>query len=362
MEIRIEPLAPGQRKEKSPDPAGLRFGRHFSDRMLVADWSEERGWHEARIVPYGPFHLEPAAAVFHYGQEIFEGLKAYRQGDGSIALFRPELNFRRFNSSAERLALPEVPAELFLDGLLELLRLEAEWVPPGPDASLYIRPALIATEPVLGVKAARECRFFIILSPVGAYYAAGFTPSRILLEDQLVRAAPGGTGAAKTGGNYAASLLGAKLAKVRGFDQVLWLDAREHRYVEEVGAMNIFFVNEGRLVTPPLSGTILAGITRASLLQLAPTLRLEVEERPVSVSELLNDIRSGRVTEVFGAGTAAVVAPVGTLGYREELVTVGEGRIGKVTRLLYDTLTDIQYGRRPDRFGWLQRVGENPAE
>lgn len=356
MELKIEPLSAGQLKAKIADPTALGFGKHFTERMLVADWRQGQGWYDARIVPYGPFQLDPAAAVFHYGQEIFEGLKAYRQPDGAIALFRPEMNLARFNRSAARLALPEVPVALFLDGLTELLRLEGEWVPCAPATSLYIRPALIATEAALGVKAARECRFFIILSPVGAYYPAGFQPLRILLEDQLVRAAPGGTGAAKCGGNYAAALLGGLAAKQRGFDQVLWLDALEHRYVEEVSAMNIFFVINGKLVTPPLSETILGGITRDSLLRLAPTLGLAVEERPVAVEELLAGARSGLVSEVFGAGTAAVVAPVGELGYRDELVRIGDGAVGKVTRLLYDNLTGIQYGRVADKFGWLRKL------
>jgi len=355
MELRIEPLAPGQLKTKCDDPAELGFGKYFTDHMLVADWREGQGWYDARIVPYGPFQLEPAAAVFHYGQEIFEGLKAYRQADGAIALFRPEMNLARFNRSAVRLALPEVPDTLFLDGLRELLRLEGDWVPTAPGTSLYIRPALIATEPALGVKAARECRFFIILSPVGAYYPTGFAPIRMLVEDELVRAAPGGTGAAKTGGNYAGSLLAAKGAKGRGFDQVLWLDAIEHRYIEEAGAMNIFLVIDDQLVTPPLSGTILGGITRDSLLQLAPTLGVAVNERPVAVEEMLGGIKNGRISEVFAAGTAAVIAPVGALGYREELVNFGEGMVGRVTRLLYDNLTGIQYGRVADKLGWLRK-------
>jgi branched-chain amino acid aminotransferase len=356
MEIRIEPLPLGQGRAKCADPAELGFGRHFTDRMLVADWSEAEGWHDARIEPYGPFHLEPSAAVFHYGQEIFEGLKAYRLDDGDIALFRPEKNLERLNRSARRIALPEVPAELFLDGLMELVRLEADWVPTAEGTSLYIRPALIATETVLGVRPARQCRFFIILSPVGSYYAAGFKPIKILMEDQLVRVAPGGTGTAKTGGNYAASLLGARLAGQRGFDQVLWLDAIEHRFVEEVGAMNIFFVIDHCLVTPPLSGTILGGITRDSILALAPALGLAGEERPVSVTELLDGIKSGRVQEAFGSGTAAVISPVGALGYRDEMVTIGEGTVGKVTQRLYDTLSGIQYGRIEDRLAWLRKL------
>jgi len=356
MEIRIEPLMEGQRKRKCVDPAILGFGKYFTDHMLIADWDEPKGWHDVRIVPYGPFSLEPSAAIFHYGQEAFEGLKAYRWEDGAIALFRPEMNLARLNRSAQRLALPEVPPELFLQGLEELVRLERDWVPAAEGASLYIRPVLIATEAALGVKPAREYRFFIILSPVGAYYASGFKPVRILVEDRLVRAAPGGTGEAKTGGNYAASLIAGREATKCGFNQVLWLDAIQHRFVEEVGAMNIFFIIDGCLVTPSLSGSFLDGITRDSIVNLAPTLGLSVEERPVAIDELIAGIKNGHVQEVFGSGTAAVISPVGALSYQDELVMIGDGAVGKVTQLMYDTLTGIQYGRLPDRFGWMSKL------
>jgi branched-chain amino acid aminotransferase len=356
MEILVEPLLVDQKKQKCADPAELGFGRHFTDRMLVADWSESKGWFDVRIVPYGPFLLEPSAAVFHYGQEAFEGLKAYRQRDGGVALFRPEMNLARLNRSAVRLTLPELPAELFLEGMEELVRLEHEWVPDSEGTSLYIRPVLIATEAALGVKPSGECRFFIILSPVGAYYVSGFKPVKILVEDRLVRAAPGGTGEAKTGGNYAASLIAGRKAVKHGFDQVLWLDAIQHRFVEEVGAMNIFFVIDGRLVTPPLSGSFLDGITRDSIMKLAPALGLSVEALPVAIDDLMTGIKNGHVQEVFGSGTAAVVSPVGVLSYRDELVTIGAGKVGKVTQLMYDTLTGIQYGRLPDRFGWMKRL------
>ena len=356
MEIRIEPLQENQKKLTCANPAELGFGRHFTDRMLVADWSEQQGWFDVRIVPYGPFLLEPSAAVFHYGQEAFEGLKAYRWNTGSVAIFRPEMNLKRLNRSAARLVLPEVPADLFIEGMKELVRLERDWVPHPEGTSLYIRPALIATEEALGVKPAGKCRFFIILSPVGAYYATGFKPVRILVEDRMVRAAPGGTGEAKTGGNYAASLIAGREAVKRGFDQVLWLDAIQHRYVEEVGAMNIFFVIDNRLVTPPLSGSFLEGITRDSIMKLAPTMGLSVEERPVAIDELMTGVRNGSVQEVFGTGTAAVVSPVGMLCYQNELATIGDGAVGPVTQLLYDTLTGIQYGRLPDRFGWMQEL------
>jgi branched-chain amino acid aminotransferase len=357
MEIRVEPLPDNRRKTIPTDPAALGFGRIFSDRMLLADWDDKEGWHDARIEPYGPLVLDPAAKVFHYAQEVFEGLKAYRWADGSDRLFRPEMNAARFNRSAARLALPEVPEALFLEGIERLVRLERDWIPAAEGTSLYIRPTLIAVDPAIGVRPADQCLFFVILSPVGSYYASGFNPVRILVEDYYVRAVPGGTGTAKAGGNYAASLLAGLKAHERGFEQVLWLDGIHRRFVEEVGAMNIFFVVEGRLVTPPLTDSFLAGVTRDSILALAPSLGIEVEERPVEIEELLRDLRSGRASEAFGTGTAAVVSPVGVLGYRNETVTVGDGGVGPLTRRLYDTLTGIQYGRVPDPFGWMRRIG-----
>ena len=356
MEIRIEPL-PGDRLKPIPaDPAKLGFGQIFTNRMLTALWDVRQGWHDARIVPYGPIALDPAAKVYHYGQEVFEGLKAYRWEDGRVVLFRPGMNAARFNRSAARLALPEVPERLFLEGIDALVGLERDWIPSAAGTSLYIRPTLIAVEPTLGVRPSEQCLFFVILSPVGAYYAAGFHPVSILVEDHYVRAVPGGTGEAKTGGNYAASLLAGRKAKEQGFEQVLWLDAIHRRFVEEVGAMNIFFVVGERLVTPRLTGSFLAGVTRDSVLALAPTLGYAVEEGTVAIDELLADIRAGRVTEAFGTGTAAVVSPVGVLGYKGEEIVVGDGGVGPVTRRLYDTLTGIQYGRLPDPFGWVRRV------
>lgn len=356
MELKIEPLVAEQRKPKCTDAAQLGFGRHFSDHMLVADWSGDQGWHDVRIVPYGPLSLDPSAMVFHYGQEVFEGLKAYRQEHGGIALFRPDMNLARLNRSAERLSLPTMPADLFLDGIMELVHLEQEWVPKAEGTSLYIRPTLIATEAALGVRPAQQCRFFTILSPVGAYYASGFTPVRILVAEQLSRAVPGGTGEAKTGGNYAASLLAGNMAHDRGCDQVLWLDAVQHRFVEEVGAMNIFFVIGNCLVTPALSGSFLAGITRDSIIKLAPSLGLAVAERPIAIDEVLDGIKTGRVQEAFGSGTAAVVSPVGAFSYGDELFTINNAAVGTVTKRLYDTLTGIQYGRLPDTNGWMQRL------
>jgi branched-chain amino acid aminotransferase len=356
MNITVEPLPEGRRKSPPTDAAKLGFGQIFTNRMLKADWDARRGWHDARIEPYGPLALDPAAKVYHYAQEVFEGLKAYRWQDGRVVLFRPRMNAERFNRSAARLALPTVPEELFLEGIDTLVRLESEWISSAEGTSLYIRPTLIAVEPALGVRPSEQCLFFVILSPVGAYYAAGFNPVRILVEDYYVRAVPGGTGTAKTGGNYAASLSAAVRAKERGFEQVLWLDGIQRRYVEEVGAMNIFFVVDGVLVTPPLSDSFLAGVTRDSVLELSDALGIPSDVRPIDINELMADVRSGRVSEAFGTGTAAVISPVGVLGYKEETLTVGSGGVGPVTQRLYDTLTGIQYGRLPDAFGWLHQV------
>jgi branched-chain amino acid aminotransferase len=356
MEIRVLPLPEERKKTKYTDETQLGFGRLFTDRMLVAEWKTGQGWVDARIEPYAPFVLDPACLVFHYAQEIFEGLKAYRWEDGSICLFRPEMNARRFNQSATRMCMPEVPEELFLDGIDHLVSLERDWIPSSPGTSLYIRPTMIAVEPVLGVKPSDHFYFYVILSPVGAYYAAGFNPVNILVEDKYVRSVPGGTGEAKTGGNYAASLKAGLEAKKKGYDQVLWLDGAERRYIEEVGAMNMFFAYGNHIVTAPLTGSILSGITRESVLRLALELGCGVEERLIDVNDLMFDIKAGRVTEAFGSGTAAVVTPVGKLCYKDESVQVGTGGVGAITQKLYDTLTGIQTGKLPDSFGWLRKI------
>ncbi|HML80113.1 branched-chain amino acid aminotransferase [Geobacter sulfurreducens] len=356
MEIRVAPLPAEQKKQKATDETALGFGRLFTDRMLVAEWKVGQGWVDARIEPYAPFSLDPACAVFHYAQEIFEGLKAYKWPDGSVALFRPEMNARRFNHSAERLCMPEVPEDLFVGGIEQLVSLERDWIPASEGTSLYIRPAMIAVEPALGVKPADHYYFFVILSPVGAYYASGFNPVKIMVEDQYVRAVPGGTGEAKTGGNYASSLKAGLEAKKKGFDQVLWLDGVHRRYIEEVGAMNMLFAYGKTIVTSPLTGTILNGVTRDSVLKLAASRGYTIEERLIDVNDLMADIRAGKVTEAFGSGTAAVVSPVGVLAYKGENVTVGDGGVGPITRELYDTLTGIQTGRIPDTFGWTRKI------
>lgn len=355
MEITVLPLAESQKKPKYQNESQLGFGKLFTDRMLLVEWSVDKGWHDARIKPYEPFVLDPACAVLHYAQEIFEGLKAYKWENGQVALFRPEMNARRFNQSASRMCMPEVPEELFVNGIEQLVSLERDWIPSSPGTSLYIRPAMIAVEPVLGVKPSDHYYFFVILSPVGAYYAAGFNPVGILVEDTFVRAVPGGTGEAKTGGNYASSLKAGLEAKKKGYDQVLWLDGKERRYIEEVGAMNMFFAYGKHIVTSPLTGSILSGVTRDSVMKLAVTLGCSVEERMIDVHELMADIRSGKVTEAFGSGTAAVVTPVGKLCYRDEALSIGSG-VGTLTQQLYDTLTGIQTGKIKDCLGWARIV------
>jgi len=356
MNIKVIPLPAEKAKAKIADESQLGFGKYFTDRMLVIEWKESQGWCNARIEPYAPFQLDPSCSVFHYAQEIFEGLKAYKWPDGRVALFRPKMNARRFNQSADRLCMPDVPEELFLSAIEQLVSLERDWIPTAPGTSLYIRPAMIAVEPFLGVHPSDHYYFFIILSPVGAYYAAGFNPVNILVEDHYVRAVPGGTGEAKTGGNYASSLKAGLEAKKKGYDQVLWLDGKERRYIEEVGAMNMFFAYGKQIVTAPLNGSILSGVTRDSVLKLAPTLGYTVEERQIDVHDLMADIRAGKITEAFGSGTAAVITPVGKLCYKEECLHLSGGNVGEITNRLYETLTGIQTGKIEDTFGWVKFV------
>lgn len=351
MDIQILPLtAP---KPPIIDESKLAFGKQFTDRMFVMEYDAGRGWHSARIMPYGPFAMDPAAAVLHYAQEIFEGLKAFRRPDGRIALFRPEDNIARFNRSATRMCMPEVDPAFFLHALEELVRLEQAWVPHSEGTSLYIRPTMIATDPYLGVRPSEKYLCYIILSPVAAYYAGGFNPVKIWISDQYVRSAPGGTGEAKTGGNYAASLRASMEASAKGFDQVLWLDAVHRKYVEEVGSMNICFLYGGKVVTSPLCGTILDGITRRSILTLVREFGFEVEERALTVDEVLEGAADGRLQEAFGTGTAAVVSPVGQFTYRDRTVTLGGGQAGPLTLKLHATLTGLQTGRMADTHGWV---------
>lgn len=341
-----------------PIPTGeLGFGSVFSNRMFMQRFTEERGWHDATIKIYQPFSLDPATAVFHYAQEIFEGTKAYRRADGDINLFRPEENMRRFNNSAERMAMPTIDEDEHLEALMKLVELEQAWVPNIPDAALYLRPGMFATDAALGVYRSKSYLHFIILSPVGPYFSGGFSPVAVLISDGYRRAVRGGVGAAKTGGNYAASLLFSAEAETRAYSQVLWLDAIEGRFIEEVGSMNIFLVYGGeRIVTPPLTGSILAGVTRKSILELGLDLGFSVTEELIDVHEMLADIQSGNITEVFGCGTAAVVAPIGKFGFRDDEYIVGNGQSGPISTRLYQELTDVQYGRVVDRFGWTKTI------
>ena len=339
-----------------PDPDTLVFGKTFTDHMFIMDYTAGQGWHNGRIVPYGPLALEPSAMVLHYAQEVFEGLKAYRGPDGGVQLFRPMENVRRINSSCERMCIPPLPEEDALAAIEQLVRLEAGWVPSKPGTSLYIRPFIIATTPSLGVHAAHDYLFCIITCPVGAYYAEGINPVKIYVENEDVRAVKGGTGYTKCGGNYAASIKAGEMAEQQGFAQVLWLDGVEKKYVEEVGSMNMFFIIDGVIVTPALNGSILAGITRDSILKLAADMGYKVEERRLSIDEVFEAARNGKLDEAFGSGTAAVVSPVNELCREDEVVRIGDGNIGPITQKLYDTLTGIQFGKGEDKFGWVTRI------
>ncbi len=356
MEIKKRLLPKSKLKPLYSDPLQLHFGRHFTDYMFAMEYHRARGWHDAEIRPYGPLAIDPAANVLHYSQEVFEGQKAYLAPDGRILLFRPRDNARRMNRSLRRMSMPEIPEDDYVQAQCELLRLERRWIPSVKGSALYIRPAVIGTEAALGVKPSDAYLFFIILSPVGPYFAGGFKPIRVWVSDHYIRAARGGTGEAKTGGNYAGSLLATQQAKEKGYSQVIWLDGRELRYVEEMGAMNIFFVIDGKLVTPATSDSILHGITRQSLIELARDLDLVVEERLVSIDEVTEGIAARRVSEVFAAGTAAVITPVGQIGYRGRDYDLG-AEPGPLTVKLYDRLTDIQYGLATDARGWVHPVG-----
>lgn len=339
-------------KKKAPG-----FGRTFSDRMFTVRWTSGKGWHDAQIVPYGPIPLDPAANVLHYAQEVFEGLKAYHWEDGSLVLFRPEKNAERFDNSARRLCMPAVGTQMFLEAVETLVDLERLWVPDDGKGSLYIRPTMIATEASLGVKVSSEYLFYVIVGPVGPYFPTGFKPVRIYVTREYVRAAVGGIGFAKTSGNYAASLLPGSIAKENDCSQVLYLDATEHRYIEELGGMNVYCQFDDRLVTSPLTGSILPGVTRDSIRQIAPELGLEVEERPVAIEEIEEGVNSGSLKEMFAVGTAAVVTAIGELrieGYGD--VVIGDGGVGRTAKSLYDRLTGIQFGREPDPHGWIRKV------
>lgn len=338
-------------KEK-PDTSKLGFGQYFSDYMLSLDYDADKGWHDMKIVPYAPFEISPAAQGLHYGQAVFEGLKAYKH-NGEVVLFRPDQNFKRINNSLARLEMPEVDEEALLEGLKQLIDVERDWVPEGEGQSLYIRPFVFATEGILGVRASQQYKLLIILSPSGAYYGGDtLKTTKIYVEDEYVRAVRGGVGFAKVAGNYAASLLAQTNANKLGYDQVLWLDGVEQKYVEEVGSMNIFFVENGKVITPELNGSILPGITRKSVIELAKQLGYEVEERRVSVEELIESHKQGELTEVFGTGTAAVISPVGQLKYGEQEIIINNNETGPVTQKLYDNYVGIQSGQLADPQNW----------
>jgi branched-chain amino acid aminotransferase len=339
-------------KRTKPDEDKLGFGIHYTDHMFILDYSVDKGWHDPRVVPYGPIELDPAAKVFHYGQTIFEGLKAYRAEDGRILLFRPLRNFQRMNRSNERMSIPQLDEEFALQGLQELLKVDQDWIPSTPGTSLYIRPYVIATQPALGVAPSTHYKFMIIMSPVGAYYPEGLNPVKIFVEDHYVRAVKGGVGEAKTAGNYAAGLKAQEGATDKGYSQVLWLDGVHRKYIEEVGSMNVFFKINGEVHTPALNGSILDGITRNSIIQLLKHWNIPVVERTISIDELYEAGQNGTLEEAFGTGTAAVISPMGELLWREQRLVIANGQTGPLTSKLYDTLTGIQRGTVEDPFDW----------
>ena len=339
-----------------PDQSKLGFGTLFSDHMFNLDYDPKNGWHAARIEPYAPIKMDPSTMVLHYGQAVFEGLKAYRTDAGGIQLFRPRDNFKRLNRSCAKLCIPQFDEVAALENLKALLTVEKDWIPAAPGTSLYIRPTIIAMDPFLGVRASYTYRFFIILSPVGAYYAEGFNPVKIWVTRDHVRAVRGGVGDAKTPGNYAASLFAGEEAHQHGFTQVLWLDGVAQKYIEEVGAMNIFFIIDDELITPELNGSILPGITRDSVLALARHWGMKASERRISIDEIMAAQAAGRLQEVFGSGTAAVISPVGQLKYGDRTVTVGDGQVGPLANKFYKAIMDIQYGRSEDPLGWIEAL------
>jgi branched-chain amino acid aminotransferase len=356
MEIKVTQTDAAQLKPKPADESKLGFGDIFSDHMFVMTYESEKGWINPCIQSYGAIPIDPAAMAIHYGQEIFEGLKAYRGKDGDINLFRARDNFERFNTSARRMCMPEVDVDLVLEGMKRLIVLDKDWVPRSPGTSLYIRPTMLATEPHLGVRPASSYLMFVITGPVGAYYKEGLNPVKIYVEDRYVRAAQGGTGEVKTAGNYAASLLACEKAKDKGFTQVLWLDAAERKYVEEVGTMNMFFVIDNQVTTAPLTGSILPGITRDSVLQILRDWGTKVEERSLSIDEVIGAAKGGSLKEAFGTGTAAVISPVGQITYKGDDYVVADGKMGALSLRLYDEIVALQYGEKADSHGWVERI------
>ncbi|MBP2637356.1 MAG: ilvK [Firmicutes bacterium] len=336
----------------------LGFGKIFTDHMFVMDYVSGKGWHNARIVPYGDFDISPAAMVLHYGQAIFEGMKAFRTEDNRVVVYRPVDHLKRFNNSADILSIPQMDVDVLHDGLKKLIEIDKEWVPKSLGTSLYIRPFVISIDPFVGVRVAEQYTMFIILSPVGAYYASGFKPVKIKVEEHFVRAVKGGLGEAKTPANYAASLKAGEIAKEEGYTQVLWLDALEQKYIEEVGTMNIFFKIDDEIITPELNGSILNGITRRSVLEVARSWGMKATERRISIDEVYEAHAAGRLQEVFGSGTAAVISPVGELAWKGKKIIISDNKIGETSQKLFDYITGMQQGREADKFGWVEEVAK----
>ena len=356
MEIKVTKADTSQLKSRPTDESKLGFGDIFTDHMFLMEYKSGAGWHNPRIEPYHNISIDPAAMGIHYGQEIFEGLKAYGGKDGGIYLFRAKENIKRLNRSAVRLCMPEVDGEVAMKGMKELIVLDKEWVPRSEGTSMYIRPTMIATEPHLGVRPSANYLFFIIIGPVGAYFKEGLNPVKIYVEDFYVRAAQGGTGDAKTAGNYASSLLATEKAKEKGFTQVLWLDAKEHKYVEEVGTMNMFFLINEEVVTAPLDGSILPGVTRDSVIEIVRGWGMKMSERNLSIEEVIKAAGNGTLKEAFGTGTAAVISPVGQITYKGEDHIVAGGKMGDLSQKLYNEIVALQYGEKADTHGWVERI------
>jgi len=354
MDLRIE-LAKTL-KPKPQDEGALGFGRIFTDHMFLMDYDEGQGWHDARIIPYGPISLDPAATCLHYGQLVFEGLKAYRTPDGKVVMFRPDQNMQRLNDSNERLCIPKLDEKDATEAIAKLVELEKDWIPRAPGTSLYIRPYVLSTEAFLGVHPSGSYLFAVILSPVGPYYKEGLAPIKIYVEDNYVRSVRGGTGFTKCAGNYAASLRSQVEAEAQGFSQVLWLDGVDRKYVEEVGSMNVFFVVDGEVVTPELNGSILSGVTRRSVIQILKDWNIPVSERRIGIDEIAQAYKDGKLQEAFGTGTAAVISPIGTLRYNGLDMQINSGEIGEISQKLYDEISGIQTGTREDRYGWVYEI------
>ena len=350
------PVTLTKNPKQKPESKGLRFGTVMTDHMFIMDYTDEKGWHDGRIVPYGPISLDPAAVVFHYGQEMFEGLKAYETAEGRVQLFRPDMNAKRTNNTNDRLCIPPIDEELFVEAVKAIVKVDKDWIPKGEGTALYIRPFIIATEPFLGVRRATEYKFMIILSPVGPYFVNGLAPTKMYVEDEYVRAVKGGTGEAKCGGNYAASLKAQEIAHEKGYEQILWLEGIHRKYIEEIGAANAFFVIGDEVVTSELNGSILPGITRNSIIALCKHKGYKVSERKISIDELEEAYKAGQLKEMFASGTAAIVSPVGELLYKGERMIINNNEIGPIAQEMYDTIYGIQTGKIEDFMGWTVPV------